>query len=712
MATLSRRSVVVGGALAAVAALDMARNHSAQASQRYFAVSDHPGVITVAEPGEFPGVDPTGATDSTAGLQAALDATLEGGTLIVPNGTYLLRQAIAPKSGRSVRIQGYGATLVATGGASVISLRGQYDGTLGVTQVREVAQAFASGVTEVTSVLTVYGTPGWRSGDVIKVVSDDSIEGARDARNRRGEFATVLSSVGSTVTLTARLRDAYAQNVRVARVSRQTIRVEGFEVQTAEGQTGSDALLSFTRLFDPVVKDVSVMRAAGPAIRFSSCFGYRAEGVDVSYAQDAAGEGVLGYGVLDNASSYGRIVGGTFRHVRHAYTDDTPTIAANDSDLANYGRTYGTVLVGVHAVGTTSAAFSTHHSSEGVHFEACRATGGVPGGTSAVAFELRGRRHRVSSCSAVALTNGVLIRTESAGGESRGHLVSDFRGERLTNAAVRIEIHPTGHPQAKQRDSETNVRIEGVSSVDSLRLVYAENARFSISGGHYHAPAGVDGALLEGFFLRNCDASIRDVVLDYCENVAGRPRPVITGGATGFTPGRQDTTIDGLEIRITPEAASRAYFVFGGVENRVYGSGIRLTHPFPRVLGESHADTSWTWSVDARPGVAGSGAHSAYFAFKTVVAATQWGEVVKSNDPEVWIHLDTEGKALEIGQLPAGRRRGQRWVFFQSSAGTVKFLHGTTARTSLKGAAARTLWKGRRLDLVWDGSLWHEPVGL
>jgi len=38
----------------------------------------------------YSGVDPTGATDSTAGLQAAIDATPTGGTLIIPTGTYKL----------------------------------------------------------------------------------------------------------------------------------------------------------------------------------------------------------------------------------------------------------------------------------------------------------------------------------------------------------------------------------------------------------------------------------------------------------------------------------------------------------------------------------------------------------------------------------------------------------------------------------------------
>lgn len=45
---------------------------------------------------DFPGVDPTGTTDSTAGIQEAIDFVKDGGGVYFPNGTYLLSDVLIP----------------------------------------------------------------------------------------------------------------------------------------------------------------------------------------------------------------------------------------------------------------------------------------------------------------------------------------------------------------------------------------------------------------------------------------------------------------------------------------------------------------------------------------------------------------------------------------------------------------------------------------
>jgi len=713
MSELGRRAFFHGG-VATVAAATGINWALKEDIPVVVAAEDTTGLIVIADASNFPGIDPSGGADSTAGIQAAIDQCVDGGLLIIPGGLYLISAPISPKNGKSLRIRGYGATLVATSEKSVISLRGEYDPVFAVSQVESALVKFESGASETTSVLTMATPPPWSAGDIIKVVSDDGIEGARNDRCRRGEFATVLRVETTRITIAGRLREVYSQNVRAARISRQSIGVEGLQFLASDDRLGevNEALLSFSRLYNPSILNVQILRAGGHAMRFSSCYGYRVENVDVSYARDAPSASVLGYGVLDNSCSFGRVIGGTYRHVRHAYTDDTPSIAPNDADLAPYGRTYGTIVSGVHVTGVTAAGFSTHHSSEGGVFDACVVTAGAPVGSSAVGFELRGKAHSVQGCAAVGLTNGVLIRTESGGGESWGHTVTDFRAQGMTNAAIRVEIHPAGHPAGRARDSKFTARIDGVRSVESLRLLYAENARLSISNGHYLAPPGRDGDLLEGFFVRNSDISVRNTIIDYSENIAGRPRPFITGSSAGTTPGGQETTIDGLEIRIEPSASSRAYFAFGGAENRIYGTGIRFTHPFPRTPGESHIGTSWQWTVDRRPEVPNSDISSRYYSLKSTALPATFSEILKSDDPEVIIHVNTEGKRLQVDQLPVGRRKGQRWIFLQTSSGELTFVNGASARTSLKSGANRILWKGRRLELVWDGELWHEPVSL
>ncbi|KAB1639131.1 pectate lyase family protein [Pseudoclavibacter terrae] len=723
-----RRSVVVGGAGAvgaALAGMFASPTNAVADAQGHPLHNRAPTVLTaaeqttidkiavVAEARRFSGIDPTGASDSTTGLQAAMDATPDGGTLLIPAGTYQVSVALAPKSGKSITVSGYGAKLIATTTKSIISLRGTYDETVGVSSAADTAVSFPTGQSVPTTVIKLAKTMSWKAGDVIKIVADDLIGGSRPGSRRIGEFGVVYSVSGSTVTLAGRLRETYQTNVRAARITRQTINVLGLELECIASrltQTSNEALLAFSRLLNPRVQDVRVTQSSNRVVSLNSCFGYLVENVDVGYARDASGESALGYGVADNCCSFGRVVGGTFRHVRHAYTDDTPEVPANNSDLTYYGRTYGTVLLGVESFMTTSAGFSTHHSSEGVTFSACRTTGSVPAGGTPAGFELRGRRHRITDCTAHQSVNGISIRTESGGGESWGHHISNFKAERMSGAAIVVSVNQSGHPNQNTRDSQLNAIVDGLVATDCVRMLFTENAVVNISNATYIAPEGVADGLYEGFFARNSQTLARNIVLDYTYNKAGKPRPFITGSTTGRDPGRQNTNITDLDVRITPSAAARAYFVFGGTENRVNARQVRLQYPFPSTPGEAHANSSWEWEVDYSDGVVGTDLSSGYFSVKAVLLASSLANIVRSSDKTVVVHVLGESKSVSISSLPKGRRRGQHWVFMQMTTGTTTFVHGTAARTSLKSAGNRALTKGRRLELVWDGTLWQEMI--
>src|SRR5689334_4169248 len=101
MSGITRREIVLSGALGAVAALSAPRRGPQPVVELRTVAGDSSGMTTIASRDEFPSIDPTGASDSSAGLQAALDATVSGGTVIVPPGTYLIGSPLAPKQGKS-----------------------------------------------------------------------------------------------------------------------------------------------------------------------------------------------------------------------------------------------------------------------------------------------------------------------------------------------------------------------------------------------------------------------------------------------------------------------------------------------------------------------------------------------------------------------------------------------------------------------------------
>ncbi|MCU7537146.1 glycoside hydrolase family 55 protein, partial [Prescottella equi] len=67
------------------------------------------GSFVIAAPHAFPGLDPTGATDSSAAFQAAINATPDGARLIVPAGVYKLDSGVAITD-RTLTIESYGVT--------------------------------------------------------------------------------------------------------------------------------------------------------------------------------------------------------------------------------------------------------------------------------------------------------------------------------------------------------------------------------------------------------------------------------------------------------------------------------------------------------------------------------------------------------------------------------------------------------------------------
>jgi len=78
--------------------------------------------ITVTD---FAGVDPTGATDSTAGIVAAYTALAADGELIIPVGTYKI--GATNFSGKNCNIRAYGAKFVLDGNGAGIFFKGHID---------------------------------------------------------------------------------------------------------------------------------------------------------------------------------------------------------------------------------------------------------------------------------------------------------------------------------------------------------------------------------------------------------------------------------------------------------------------------------------------------------------------------------------------------------------------------------------------------------
>ncbi|USH45528.1 minor tail protein [Gordonia phage Phabuloso] len=332
-------------------------------------------IAVVATPQRFSGIDPTGATDSTGGIQAAVAATPQGGTLVIPSGSYLLNSAVA--------VQNRSITLVVEG--SITSVTSPFIFSATAETIYAVSTMTSSTITNPlttqfgTQLVLSSGTPDWKRGDVVKVISDDIVPGARlgdgTSEARLGQYMTVESVSGSTINLVGVIREPMTTNVRVTRMPRYAIGLRG---NGAFPQIGGPII--FRHLLAPQV-DARTAKSGGQGFLFQGCYAYSFWGQVSDCPDDGS---TFGYGIMDNAGAYATIQI-TAARCRHAYTDDTPRIPVGSTEVWRYGRSFGHKVRGT-AVATTNTGFDTHAAAEAIDFDvtAVDCTGGLG---------LRGRNH-------------------------------------------------------------------------------------------------------------------------------------------------------------------------------------------------------------------------------------------------------------------------------------------------------------------------------
>lgn len=665
--------------------------------------------LVIAVPTRFSGIDATGARDSSAGLQAALNATPEGATLVVPPGRYLVGTSLYPRLGKSVTVRAHGAVFVQTSSKPIISITGTYDAVFSVSSLSNGVPT--GGSTPATKISTTAAT-GWAPGDVIKICSDDVIDGSRPGsdglESRRGEFFVVRSVNGMTVYANGVLRETYGSNIRVARITRQTFHLEGGDFQAAQSRVGqkNSALVLLSQLASPSLRRVSASRASGPAFQFVSCFGYLVTDCEVGRDIDDSGAGIFGYGVLDNSCSFGEVRGGTYRHVRHAFTDDTDRVATN-SKIGSYGRTFAATITGVNALMTTNASFDTHHCSEATHFIGCTASGGINLGQGQPGFQLRGRRHRISECVAIGTDTGLQILTETAGGESTEHSISGLAVHDTRGPAVRVQVHGSGHPRAGQRDGIQNAHISGLNARRTNGLISAYNAETTIVNSSYLAPTGSDGQTIPGVYSENSVVRLASTTLDFRENTRGTPRPFSAGSSSGSAPGIQETELQSVTVFVNADVVSRTYGAVNGPDHVLRARGLRFNFPFRYMPGENlHPSSEYDWYVDRGEDNTASRS-SAYFVLGNSDWEAQLARVPLSLDLSLFVRLSTTNN-WTAAALPAGRRPGQQLTLSHQGTNSWTLPHGTTARTRLRDGTSRRMVAGDFLRLTWDGAAWVE----
>lgn len=499
--------------------------------------------------GVFSGLDPTGVADSSTALQAWLNAIPDGGTGILPDGTY--RASGLTLTGKSLTLDMRG-TLVQASNATLLSLHGTWGTTIAVSAVARTNRSVNTLFRDQTQ-LTMASAPSWTAGDVIRVFSDDILVGGRAGdgtlESRTGEFASVFEVSGTTVYLSGTLRDAYTTNIRAAKINPIPVTVNGLTLETPDSgmATWTSQLLDVEALIRPRINGLTIRQGCAIGAIFRGCYGYEVRNADIRYLSNDPDNGRYGYGVLDNSCEGGLVDAPLVRDVRHGFTDDTNRIAAGTTSPSNYGKSRNAVIRNGRAFGVSGAAWDSHHCGEGHLYIGCRTWG------AEAAHNLRGRDHQVVDCLAVNCRNGIQVMQEASGAHSYGHRIVNCQTSNSTYNAVTIFN--------LSRDGQTTATVVGGRHWSRLAAPFrASKAKVIVQGTQFVAPRdGVSPASTALLEITDSAVDVDGVVLDQSTSASGTglafvdlldSTAVLTGRNAQFIYGgasaRIDTVIRGV----------------------------------------------------------------------------------------------------------------------------------------------------------------------
>ena len=459
-----------------------------------------PGMV-FATADNFAGIDPTGATDSAAGLTAAF-AAAAGMTLLIPPGTYLINSRITITN-QSVRVSAHGAVFVCGNNSSLEGSIFRFTATMGTTRsVSSVVEAITTdgrfgnnGENMWVTSLTCTTTPtGIVAGDWIKVAADDLLADYQTGA-RSGQFAQVVEVSGSVVVVAGVLRDPFTTNVRLAKANTAKVTWDGgtFRATQAilDGATGVGAPLQFRWLLFPEVSSVHAESLAGPFVDMRGCFGATGEDISANWLQDKTGSpGKYGYCVNDSSelSTYSRIKAS---RVRHAFTTGTTSVPAGNADLGNFGRSFGARVSDGWCYGATQTAWDTHGDADLAEFHGCVSVDSYAG------FGLRGTRNLVMGGMVKGEHPGgcLTVSTTSSSAYAYGSWFHGVTIDGITSPAV-VSISRDNGGIESRPSYVTGLMIRSRNTANPI--IKADYAAVEVGDDIYVAPGGVRNVATNG----------------------------------------------------------------------------------------------------------------------------------------------------------------------------------------------------------------------
>lgn len=684
------------------------------------------------------GVDPTGATDSSGALQAALDDAPSGAKVRV-KGDILIQAQVQIPSEKALTLDFTDSTVIVdvptSTASSAFFCRTEFDRSYAVSAITSVQDTVEDEIATLAR-LTVTGDHGWSAGDLIRVVSDDVIPGGHYTNDvlkpRMGEYATIHRVSGSFVYLRNTLfeQENYTQNIRAARLPFGTFHVEGGRFDVPDSFLTNDTSCNVFRgqnLVGPTFRNMRFIRLVGMGVSVKSCMGYLVDQCECMLAKNKVTAGVLGYGVHDSSCQDGIMRGGLWRSLRHPWTDgtnfsrelNTGTVTLETDNVEDHGRTLNTKIQSVTSRDCTAGGFDTHHMSYGVEFNGCTS---VPA-SNTHGFQLRGYGHKIINCTVYGGYSAVRVFTQgtSSGGTTWSYGLSSEHtsiGLKVFGSLHAFSVanftHST-HPNYNSTDTQMTLYASDTWAKDISRIIETTNGNVEINGGYFALRPAKSGSAVSS---ARSKLNIRNIIFDASQVTS------ITGTtyASNIDPSGASGSIcyfDNWALRLSSTYMSEAPTIFNVASSSTshvtitnmlfenWNSGLTIVNSPAAVA------TQVSWRQRYRSGTGSSRDSSSALVLSNADAVSQASlrNLIRSVDAHLVLTANiTDSTARTFPTLPAASYDGQSLsIMLGSATATLTIPHGSTYNTRMSGGVDKVLsGAGAMAHMVWIGGAWRE----
>jgi len=653
---------------------------------------------------DYGALDATGATDSYATLQAALDATPSGRTLLIPSGTYLINNTLTV-TGKTLRISAFGVKIIVGAGVAVgFALTGGMETVYAVSALGGGPVTSGDGDDVPVAILTTATATNYQPGDVVKMVADDAILGGRPPTgtkvSRVGQFFTVHSATGTTLKLFGDLTDPYTTNIRVARMKDLTLQIDDLEM-TAAVPISATRMFHIFEFINPTLNSIRVAQSGSQVFNMGSCYGYNINNPMIGYATNDPSSSLYGYGVNDVGCFGGKVNGMIARYVRHAYTDGTDQIDADDS-LRRYGRSMNAIVSNSTGHATGSTSFDTHQYSQHVTFDNCKSY------NSPLGFAFRGRKHVINNCYSYKPSKaGLMIFSENpTDGDSWGHIINGITVDTPNNQSIIGQVNLASNVRDTRITAHfanvklINAKPNGVAFInmtvkfndwDMQTTDFASNADKAISltrtwmtGNNMRVDMSNISSSVSGLFMAQ--------LIDNSKLSVSSLRPVFGTQATA----------DKFAFLVDTATSAISMFELPDIEMDYWKASAHLMD-----WANSNASSYAIWKAK---NTAASWS-SFYTQFSTSTTSTPLNALSRTLATGILLAGSLSAGNTNLPALRSGRFMGQQVTIsaLTGTAGaTLTIKNGATGNIITKTAADTVLNLGDSMNVRWDGTTWRQ----